>query len=409
MSPAGGATPCRVCGGADSLHTVDFGPLPLTNRFLSSEEEPAPTFSAALQQCGVCGLIEWSQPAPTSEVRARHAWLSYSEPEPHLDDTVDALVEAARLGADARILGITYKDDTTLERLVRRGFTSTARLHPERDLGIEHPLAGLESIQGVLDQASGARVAEKLGRFEVVVVRHILEHAHDPTGFIEGVTELVTPRGHIVFEVPDCERALSRLDWTMPWEEHLSYFTEASLLETMARSRLEVVGLRRYPYATEDSLVVFARPMGRTESGPALSGAASVANRGLLRGYAEGLAPARAWWRERLERVRAGGREVTVFGAGHGSIQFVNLLGLGDRIDCFIDDNPNKLGLRVPGSMRPVVASRYLEAGSVGLCLLAVRPDVQATVRQRHPALERSGGEWCSIFPHSPGGSGLCG
>ena len=402
MSPAGSATPCRVCGGADSLHTVDFGPLPLTNRFLSIEDEPAPTFPAALQQCGVCGLIEWSQPAPASEVRARHAWLSYSEPEPHLDDTVDALVDAARLGADARILGITYKDDTTLERLVRRGFTSTARLEPERDLGIGHPLAGLESIQSVFDRAAGARLAAKLGRFEVVVVRHILEHASDPVAFVEGVAELLTPHGLVVFEVPDCERALSRLDWTMPWEEHLSYFTETSIVATMSRCRLEVVRFQRYPYATEDSLVVIARPSASAELRPAVPGASISANPGLLRRYSEGLAPARTRWRERLERVRAGGREVTIFGAGHGSIQFVNLLGLGDLVDCFIDDNPNKLGLLVPGSMRPIVPSRYLESGAVGLCLLAVRPDAQATVRQRHPSLERSGGEWRSIFPDSP-------
>jgi len=402
------AAPCRVCRSADAVDTVDFGSLPLTNRFLSSGEELAPTFPASLQQCGVCGLIEWSEPAPASEVRARHAWLSYSEPEPHLDDTVDTLVEAARLGADARILGITYKDDTTLERLARRGFSSTSRLEPERDLGIEHPLAGLESVQGALHRASGMRLADRLGRFEVVVVRHVLEHAHDPAAFVEGVTELLAPDGVVVFEVPDCERALSRLDWTMPWEEHLTYFTERSLADTLARLRLEVVRFRRYGYATEDSLVAIARPIAAAQTRGANARTELPANPGLLRIYAEGLAPARTLWRERLEQVRAGGREVAIFGAGHGSIQFVNLLGLADLVDCYIDDNPHKLGLLVPGSMRPVVSSRELESRDVGLCLLAVRPDAQAAVRQRHPALERSGGHWRSIFPDDHDGGGCC-
>ncbi len=296
------------------------------------------------------------------------------------------------------MLGITYKDDSTLERLRKRGLSNALRLDPERDLGVASPLAGLETFQASLQPSRARQLADRLGRFDVVVVRHILEHAYDPRAFVAGLLELVTPEGILMFEVPDCERGLLRGDWTTPWEEHVSYFTHDSLARSLGELGLESRAIVRYPYPNEDSFVAFASPRanGVTEAAPS---SASPANPGLLDSYAGALEPARRHWRERFEHVRASGRSIAIFGAGHASVTFVHVLGLVDLVDCFLDDSPHKRGLVVPGTSARIVGSSELYERDIGLCLLAIRPDAQATVRAKHAAFSERGGQWDSIYP----------
>ena len=69
----------------------------------------------------------------------------------------------------------------------------------------------------------------------------------------------MSPEGYVVFEVPDATRALDRLDYTTVWEEHVLYFTPATLRGCLERAGFEVVSLESYPYTLENSLVAIVR------------------------------------------------------------------------------------------------------------------------------------------------------
>lgn len=381
---------CRACA-AEAAVLLDFGAQPICNRFLARAEEAEYAHPVALGQCGGCGLVQLTSMPPASELRPRQDWITYSEPEPHLDRLADVLAALPGVGPDSVACGVSFKDDTTLRRLAERGVKRSWRLEPS-ELGSTAAGVGVETVQDLLTPARAAAVAAERGAADLVVVRHILEHAFDLPRFFAAVRALAKPSAYFVFEAPDCRGAMLACDYSTVWEEHAAYFTQATYLATLRRAGFEVVHFENVPYALENSLVVVARAGAQR---PELDLEAELA---LGRSFAAGL-------RRQAERLRAfldaqpGG--VALFGAGHLACAFINLLGLKDKIRFVADDHPRKKGLFMPGSRLPIRGSQALVDDGVKLCLLSLHPDSEEKVIANNKAFVDGGGMFRSIFPAS--------
>jgi hypothetical protein len=389
---------CKLCGRSALQPGLDFGDQALTNRFLHSPEEPQYMHPLSLAVCAACGLVQLTDAAPPPEVRSRFPWLSYNEPESHLDDLVRHICRLPDLDSTVTVAGLSYKDESTLRRLRASGLGKTWVADPA-DLGIDHPLGGIESIQQSLTRPTAQRLTRKHGRSDVVIVRHVLEHAHDLHEFLNGLRELVAPGGYLVVEVPDAGRALEQGDYSTVWEEHIFYFTPATLQQCFALTGFEVVFLNSYFYTHENSLVAIVRPSAGEFA--CLSPDRLHAEVRRFNEFQARFPQVRSGMTDYLERTRRAG-PVALLGAGHLSAAFINLLGLDSCIDFIADDNPNKQGLYMPGSRCPIVGSQELVERDVRLCLMTVRPEIEETVVRKNRAFTERGGRLASIFPGSP-------
>lgn len=384
---------CLVCTTPLHAESLDAGYQPLCNRYLRDPAEPEYRHDLRLGICPACGLIQLVTPPPAAEIAPRFPWLSYSEPEGHLDDLTDLLVELA--GSGCRVGGISYKDDTTLTRLARRGMETVGRPTPA-DLGQAGERVEIDAVQALLTAGKAERVARRSGKSDLLIVRHILEHVHDVAGFLLAMRRLVTPTGLVVFEVPDCTGAIDNGDYSTIWEEHLLYFTPQTLRRTLESNGFEVLRAEIYPYPLENSLVAVTRP-GRV-SPPAPAEAEEL---GSALAYFAGFTAARKRYGAFLARYRQQSGEIALLGAGHLACTFVNTLGLASHIDCVVDDDPNRQGLFMPGSHLPILSSAALAERQIRLCLMSLNPLNEARVlAKQHPFLDR-GGEFHSIFPAS--------
>ena len=170
---------CRVCGRTTASEWLDFGLQPISNRFLRSAEEVEYTHSLAIGYCQACGTVQLDQPMPAAEVTPRFDWITYNEPESHLDQLADELRQLPGLSPLSSVGGISYKDESTLRRLRERGLLRTWVADLREDLGITNPGAGIESIQQHLTPQTADTLVSRHGRPDVVVLRHVLEHSHD--------------------------------------------------------------------------------------------------------------------------------------------------------------------------------------------------------------------------------------
>ena len=386
--------PCRVCGRIGVREHLDFGPQAVRNRFLRSAGDLEYTHPLSIGYCGSCGVVQLTAPPPADELRPRFEWVTYNEPERHLDDLVRTLTRLPGVTPASTFAGLTYKDDSALARLNRLGFSNAWRPDVRADLGIAEPFAGVESVQAELRPEGAKRLAAKFGRPDVLLVRHVLEHTHDTQAALAWAAELVEPGGYVVFEVPDAVRALERLDYTTVWEEHTLYFTPVSLRACVGRAGFDVVALETYPYTVENSLVVIARAGGAQHR--------TVANDVAGMARADRFVGEFQWVRERTRRQLRGRGRVAMLGAGHLTGAFVNLYGLAGQIEFVADDNPQKHGLFMPGSRLPIVPSSELTRRDIDLCLMTVRPEIEDAVVARNRAFTDRGGELASVFPDSP-------
>lgn len=376
---------------------LDLGQQPVSNRFLKNPQENEYLYPMKLNLCEATGLIQINDPVPAAELAPRYDWITYNEPEGHLDDLVENIIALSGLNNNAKIGGISFKDDTTLERFNKKGFKHTWRIDPKEDLGIEQPGIGIETIQAYLTADNLSKIIGRRGKSDILIVRHILEHAHDPVQLLEVLKGLTTPNGYIVFEVPDCMQALEICDYTTIWEEHTIYFTPATFRNCFSYSRLSLKWYRNYPYPFENSLIAIVQS---DENIQPVSLGGEILQSEILR--ARNFAKNLEIYKEKLQKFFKEFKEqngkIALFGAGHLACTFVNILDIKDYIECVVDDHPQKKGLFMPGSKLEIRGSQVLLEKNIKLCLLSLNPLSEKKVIANNQSFVRQGGEFASIF-----------
>lgn len=377
---------CTVCKSGDLYTSLSLGMQPPSNRFLYADLDSATTdepYPLSLGYCKKCETIQLVDRMPIEVMRPRYDWLLYNEPEGHLDDVVSKLKDLPGINGSSRLVGVTYKDKSTIERMNRLGFHNTACIS-EKDLECTTLPLGLETIQSALSSADTIkRLHGSYSKADLLLVRHIVEHASDASAFIRSLHGLLAPNGYMMFELPDSERIFSAGNHPFIWEEHISYFTESSVRQLAKSVGAELVWLSRYRYPYEDSLIVlfcFTRTKV-SYAGPQLALPATSAK--VLAEFATRLNVARASWRMKLEAYRARGEKIAVFGAGHLATKFVNFYELADLIECVIDDHPKKVGMLMPGSRKRIAPSAELLSKGIRICISTLSPESEVKVRDK--------------------------
>jgi hypothetical protein len=380
-------TSCKLCRRPAIAPPLDFGAQSLSNRYLRAADEAQPAFPLSIGVCVRCGTAQLLDLAPPEELRPRFDWLSYNEPESHLDDVASLIRRLPGVGPNSIAGGLGYKDESTLRRLRNLGLAGVWLADDRTDLGVD-------LLQRNLTPAATERLVRVHGRPDVFVLRHLLEHAHDIHAVLTGLRRLVAPGGHLVLEVPDAVRALERCDYSTVWEEHVFYFTPATLRQCLALAGFEVVRLESYHYSLENSLVAVARPAWGPQ--PLRSPREVRVETERMRRFIDRYPGVRG---ERAASLRRG--RTALLGAGHHGAAFLNLFRLGTAVDFVVDDDPHKHGLYMPGSRLPILPSSQLVERAVNLCLMTVRPEVEAAVVRKNEAFAARGGRLASIFPDS--------
>lgn len=391
---------CYLCDAPGLVLVVDAGLQPIGNRFLKTPDAAEAAYPLRVVQCRGCGMLQMREPFPAHELLPAYDWVTYSEPEDHLDELADTIRALPGITPESVVAGVSFKDDTTLDRLTARGIAHRWRLDLREDLQLDwvHGGHGAETLQAYLTPEAARRIAKRRGRADVLLVRHVAEHAYHPRAFYAAFAELIKPGGYIVIEVPDCQRALDTGDCTTLWEEHTLYFTPATFQQGLRIAGLEPVFFRNYVYPFENSLVAILRvaPPGPADAAVAAEECARGA------GFAARLETRRVAFRKYLEEYQRTTGRIAMFGAGHLAVTFLTIMNAPGLIDFVVDDNPNKRGLYMPGSRLPIVGSDVLLSRTdVTLCLLGLNPLSERKVMDRQAAFTARGGVFKSIFPSS--------
>ena len=90
------------------VELLDLGPQPICNRFLQNPRENEYVYPMKLNICEATGLVQINDPVPASELAPRFNWITYNEPEAHLDDLVENIIALPGLNHDAKIGGVSF-------------------------------------------------------------------------------------------------------------------------------------------------------------------------------------------------------------------------------------------------------------------------------------------------------------
>jgi hypothetical protein len=381
---------------------VDFGLQPVSNRFLPSDSLiEVPQFPLQLNICNDTGLVHLSKPFPVDELKPRYDWLTCFEPEAHLDSLVEKITKLPGINQDSVVGAYSFKDDSTLQRLKNLGYNNIWRIDPAQDLGVEDNCANVETYQSMATPAKSEKIRERYGAADVLIVRHVLEHAYNLPAFIQFIKLLIKPEGYIVWEIPDCERALSAGDCTAVWEEHIFYFTSCSFKQLLYASGFGIVHYESVSYVLENSIIAIVQNAPLEVTIPDIEKGKIDIEVNRARNFVETIVQRRIIVRKKLEDVRRNNGPIAIFGAGHLSVAFLSLMGVADLIRFVVDDNPNKKGLLMPVGSLKIVGSDALYSENIRLCILGLNPENQPKVMSNNMKFAERGGIFVTIFPSS--------
>lgn len=106
----------------------------------------------------------------------------------------------------------------------------------------------------------------KIGKFDVIVLFHVLEHIHNPKEFLKKISKLLNPKGKIVIEVPNFnDFQISINESYKNWQfqrAHIHYFTP-KILKKIFRElgyNANIIGIQRYSIENMFSWKITSKP-----------------------------------------------------------------------------------------------------------------------------------------------------
>jgi SAM-dependent methyltransferase len=365
---------CRLCHSTDLRQVIDLGQMPIAHRLLRSRNEQEERFPFEVLACGNCGLPQIVNPIDP-EILYRQFNYNFSswKPEPHQLDELDTI---GKFTKHESVFEIGCNDGLFMAKLRERGAKVLVGVEPNPVSG---KIAGERGIKVYPDMLSPALCKDAVvqsGKFNLVIARQVLEHLVDFENFFECVKLVLRDDGLLFIDVPDFAPGSAVGDVSVLWEEHVSYFTEPTLLALLARHGFEPLSVKKYNFSG-GSLAVAARRAAGATTAPTLSSGVGEKFGQRAREYGARLRPL-------LGRAIASGTQVAIYGAGCRACTFTNSHGMAELIQLSVDDQTERRGLFLPGTRIPIGSPEELKRGSTPLiCLLAVNQENEAKVSSR--------------------------
>lgn len=389
-------TLCRACRSKSVDTVIDFGLQPIVHQYLKYQEQTYPLFQFILESCDNCGFMQIKDPIDSNILYIDYFTISSWKYQPHMGRLVQLILEKTKIPFNASVLEIGCNDGTFLEVLKGAGFKNIVGIEPTADASKLALAKGIDVLKEFLNPDIAHSLVESRGKFDLLIVRQVLEHISDLEGFRSSIQSLLKHGGFIAIEVPDSWLNLSEFDYTL-WEEHVNYFTLESLGRYLQSCGIQLIHNETIIFSGR-CLTVIGRYTGnvRNSSANTIDKLLSAINRyrGIWPIFQKSL-------KKYLFDLKEQGHRIAVYGAGARSCTFVNFNEIGHLIEFFVDDQKEKQGLWVPGCKLLIRPSRCLYEKSITFCLLGVNSENESKVMEKHKAWIKNGGRFRSILPPS--------
>jgi SAM-dependent methyltransferase len=363
---------CRLCREALTETFVDLGMSPLCESYLRADQLDAREsfYPLHVRICASCLLVQLPAYVGGEEIFSEYAYFSsYSDSwVAHAKRYADAMVDQLGLGPDSLVTEVASNDGYLLQHFVARGLPVLG-VEPATNIAELARAKGIRTETRFLGADSGAELASRYGRADLVVGNNVYAHVPDLVGFTAGLAALVKPDGLITLEFPHLLRLIERRQYDTIYHEHYQYLSLLTATRALATSDLAVVDVEELP-THGGSLRVHARhaaaagePSANVKAVLDEEAGAGLHTHDGHRGFAEAVFQIKRDLLEFLLAARVEGRTVVGYGApGKGNTLLNHCSIRSDLLAYTVDRSPYKQGMFLPGTHIPIYAPDRIAA-----------------------------------------------
>ncbi|MEP7160901.1 MAG: class I SAM-dependent methyltransferase [Dermatophilaceae bacterium] len=364
---------CRVCGSPLHRTFVDLGAAPPCEAILSAQDAQRGEVAYPLHVriCTECLLVQLPEVIPAEDIfTADYAYFSsYSTSwVEHARQYALAMIGRLALGPDSRVIEVASNDGYLLRHFRDAGIPCLG-VEPTANTAAAAVAAGIPTEVCFLGATTGAEIAARHGRADLVAANNVYAHVPDLADFTLGLAALLAPTGTLTMEFPHLMRLIEQRQYDTIYHEHFQYYTLLTAQRAVALGGLAIVDVEELS-THGGSLRVYCRhadAAGEPSAAVAdLLGRERAAGLHDLAGH-EGFDAAVAGVKRDLLRfllqAQEDGKTVAGYGAPGKGNTLLNHCGIrGDLLAFTVDRNPHKHGKFLPGSRIPVRAPEAIDA-----------------------------------------------
>jgi SAM-dependent methyltransferase len=364
MANGAGEPACRLCGAALSATFVDLGMSPLCESYLRADQLDGPEtfYPLHVRICPSCLLVQLPAYVPGEDIFSDYAYFSsYSDSwVAHAKRYAEAMVDRLGLGPESLVTEVASNDGYLLQHFVAAG-VPVLGIEPAGNIAAVARDRGIRTEVAFLGTQTGAGLAARYGRADLVAGNNVYAHVPDLRGFTAGLAALVKPDGLVTLEFPHLLRLIEGRQYDTIYHEHYQYLSLRTAARALATAGLRLVDVDELT-THGGSLRVYAQPEGAAgEPTPAVKAvleaetAAGLDTLAGHRGFANAVHTIKADLLGFLLEARSRGRTVVGYGAPGKGNTLLNHCGIrADLLAYTVDRSPHKQGMFLPGTHIPI-------------------------------------------------------
>jgi SAM-dependent methyltransferase len=355
---------CRLCTEPLTETFVDLGMSPLCESYVPEHKLDGPEtfYPLHVRICSACLLVQLPAYVPGEDIFSEYAYFSsYSDSwVAHAKRYADEMTGRLGLGPDSLVVEVASNDGYLLQHFVAAG-VPVVGVEPAANIAEVAREKGIRTEVEFLGAATGAEVARRYGRADLVAGNNVYAHVPDIRDFTAGLAALVKPTGLVTLEFPHLLRLIERNQYDTIYHEHYQYLSLLTASRALASGGLVVVDVDELS-THGGSLRVHARPADAAgEPSPNVKAVlAAEEDAGLHTldghaGFAEAVFGIKRDLVSFLLAARADGKTVVGYGAPGKGNTLLNHCGIrSDLMAYTVDRSPHKQGMFLPGTHIPI-------------------------------------------------------
>ena len=219
---------------------------------------------------------------------------------------------------------------------------------------------GVRTRSEFFNEALAEKILAESGPADAFLGANVMCHIPYIHSVFEGVRRLLAPRGVFVFEDPYLGDILQKVSYDQIYDEHVFYFSVASIDYLAARHGLELIdvlpqdvhgGSMRYVLSPHGSRPVSASVARQKE----IEKETGLDDPAVYRKLGENIEKSKSVLMNLLGDLRRQGKRIAGYGATSKSATVTNFCGITpDRVEYICDTTPIKQGKYSPGAHIPV-------------------------------------------------------
>ena len=234
-----------------------------------------------------------------------------------------------------------------------------------------------------------------------IFASHIVANSENLNTLFQEIQSLLGDNDEFVFESFYAKAVLEKNLLDMVFAEHLNYLYLLPLCEFLEKKGLNLYDAKLVESKGGSIQISISRNLDKPKSERLLTlleqERVFFSKKNVFTQFAQNLLE----FRERVRAFALGIKErqgkLVVYGSSVGGLMMVYHLGMSDLIDCFVDDNPAKIGAYCPNLGIPVYDSKILEEDSNIKEVISVAWRFMDSITQRHQEFLKDGGKFYSL------------